>query len=350
VAVARVSWASRAKVFSINGFVLIIGVLLSASSVAWSREPSINERSSSLAIQLALADGQLPEQSITEKILSAGWRRFDVNSASTAVQNAKVRPLRNFAEKPGYYAEVRTASLKDVLLPGAIVPDSITVPYLLPSSPQGNTPVLTGRGAAILDSGDAMEKVGGLIADPSGIFPSFDILVDKKTFTLTLYGMKGPREGKELFLCKVGIGSAEYPTPKGTYYLLRIYDDNPLWIPPPSDWAWGMAPSHSVYGGHMLPLFKKIPGERTDREEIVVEPDSIDSKMKIIDSGGYRLHGTDSPWSVGSNQSHGCIRMRNIDVKGLSELLKLYVGITGRDRSPNGPYANLARPVKVTLY
>ncbi len=346
----RVSWASREKVYAVTGFVLMIGILLSASSAAWAREPSINERLNSLAIQSALADRQLPENSIIEKILSAGWRYHDGRSDSSAVPKAKVAPLRNFAEKQGGFDAGRSASSEDVLLPGSIAPEAVKGPDFRLASAQTNMPVLAGRGAGILDSGDAIETIGGLIADPSGLFPSFEILVDKAKFTLTLYGRKGPGEGTELFFCKVGIGSSEYPTPRGTYYLLRIYDDNPLWIPPPSDWAWGMAPSHSVYGGHMLPLFKKIPGERTDREEIVVEPDSIDSKMKIIDSGGYRLHGTDSPWSVGSGQSHGCIRMKNVDVKGLSELLKLYVGTNGRDRSPNGPYANLARPVKVVLF
>jgi lipoprotein-anchoring transpeptidase ErfK/SrfK len=72
--------------------------------------------------------------------------------------------------------------------------------------------------------------------------------------------------------------------------------------------------------------------------------------MTMVDSGGYRVHGTDTPWSVGSAQSHGCVRMLNRTVKVLADQLKMYVGTTTRGESANGPYVNLARPVKITLY
>jgi lipoprotein-anchoring transpeptidase ErfK/SrfK len=31
----------------------------------------------------------------------------------------------------------------------------------------------------------------------------------------------------------------------------------------------------------------------------------------------YRIHGTDAPWTVGQEVSHGCIRMLNQDVADL---------------------------------
>jgi lipoprotein-anchoring transpeptidase ErfK/SrfK len=33
----------------------------------------------------------------------------------------------------------------------------------------------------------------------------------------------------------------------------------------------------------------------------------------------YRIHGTNQPWTIGSNNSSGCIRMRNEDVTDLYE-------------------------------
>jgi Uncharacterized protein conserved in bacteria len=35
--------------------------------------------------------------------------------------------------------------------------------------------------------------------------------------------------------------------------------------------------------------------------------------------GGYGIHGTNRPWSIGQFASHGCIRMRNADIEELFE-------------------------------
>ena len=101
----------------------------------------------------------------------------------------------------------------------------------------------------------------------------------------------------------------------------------------------------------MIPLYRKIPADRsTKEEESLSELDQVAVKAKVVDSGGYRLHGTDAPSSVGSAQSHGCVRMTADKAKALSDALKMYVGVTSRDRSPNGSYVNLSRPVRVTLF
>lgn len=202
----------------------------------------------------------------------------------------------------------------------------------------------------LLDSGPTLENSGSLVGDPVDLFSSFEILVDRKQYTVRLFGSNGDNEKVLLYDCKAGLGSPEYPTPKGTFYICRIYDDKPLWIPPPSDWAYGQSPSNSVYGGHMLPLFKKVPavgGEKTVHED---DADLIAVEMKMIDGGMYRIHGTDSPWSIGQGQSHGCVRLLNSSVKQLADTLKMYVGTTSRAKTANGIYINLARPVKLVLY
>ena len=99
----------------------------------------------------------------------------------------------------------------------------------------------------------------------------------------------------------------------------------------------------------MMPLYIKRPVRGTG-EESVTNLDCITGKMKMVDSGGYRVHGTNSPWSIGSGQSHGCVRLLNSKVKQIADLLKMYVGTTVRDRSANGSFVKLAKPVRITLY
>jgi lipoprotein-anchoring transpeptidase ErfK/SrfK len=185
--------------------------------------------------------------------------------------------------------------------------------------------------------------------DPSRLYASFQILVNIRKYELELYGIKDSAQRELLYSCRVGLGSEEYPTPRGSYYVTIIYDDKPVWIPPPRDWAYGQQPSRSVYGGHMMPFFRKIPvPEKTD--QTVDQLDSIASPMKMVDTGTYRIHGTDSPWSVGSSQSHGCVRMLNKTVKELADKLKMYVGEGQRGKSENGAYVTLQRPVRLVLY
>jgi hypothetical protein len=203
------------------------------------------------------------------------------------------------------------------------------------------------QGATLLDSGEAFATAGSLVADPTGLYSSFEIEVDRARYTIKLYGLRED-EKKMLFSSRVGLGSAEFPTPRGSYYITKIFDDKPIWIPPDSWWAWGQSPSRSVYGGHMMPLLIKRPAKGPG--PVDHGPDMIAPRMAMVDSGGYRVHGTDTPWSVGSAQSHGCVRMLNRTVKELADKLKMYVGTTTRGQAPNGPYINLARPVKITLY
>lgn len=196
--------------------------------------------------------------------------------------------------------------------------------------------------------GAHLAEVGDLPGRPGKLYSGFEIRVNRSNFTLRLYALKG-QDRELLFESKVGLGSAEYPTPRGTYYILRVFDDNPMWIPPRDRlWAWGQVPSNSVYGGHMMPFFSK----RTIRGSGPDDPglDKIEPKRELVDGGMYRIHGTNSPWSVGSGQSHGCVRMLNKSVKKLADTLKLYAGTTERGRTQNGSYISLARPVKLVLY
>jgi L,D-transpeptidase ErfK/SrfK len=219
------------------------------------------------------------------------------------------------------------------------------------SSLSPNEVALIRHGATVLDSSEAMSSVGSLAVDATGLYSRCEIQVETSTYTLRLFAVKRNGERKLIYTCRTGLGSAEYPTPRGSYYIIRIFDDNPLWIPPPDrPWAWGQSASHTVYGGHMMPFFSKKPLHRGKKAEVVRELDRVAGKMEMVDAGAYRIHGTSSPWSVGSNQSHGCVRLLNSSVKKLADALKMYVGTVERGRTANGTFVKLAKPVRLILY
>jgi len=206
------------------------------------------------------------------------------------------------------------------------------------------------RVGSMLDSDIRDMSPGHLARHPGKLFYGFEIMIDHSQYTLELFGVARDNSRKLLYTTRVGLGSREYPTPTGSYWLVRIFDKNPLWIPPNRMWAWGQSPSRSVYGGHMMPLFVKRPLKGSRNRAVPDQGlDRVAPKMKVIDSQGYRVHGTSSPWSVGGNQSHGCVRMLNSTVKQLADTLKLYAGTTTRSENANGEYVNLARPVRLFL-
>jgi hypothetical protein len=138
--------------------------------------------------------------------------------------------------------------------------------------------------------------------------------------------------------CKVGLGASDFPTPIGVYYIAHIYDEDPLWIPPPRPWAWGESPSEKVYGGTMAPLLKKrfvsLKQQQEDPEDMIAGP------VKLDDSG-YRFHGTNAPRSIGHKESHGCMRMFSKDAKQVAALIKEHVGTSESSRSANGQFVVL---------
>jgi hypothetical protein len=163
-----------------------------------------------------------------------------------------------------------------------------------------------------------------------------------KLYSSSLFGRK-----QVLYECGVGLGSSEFPTPVGVYYVTHIYDDHPWWIPPPNrDWAAGQRPSRKVYGGTMAPLLKKIS---VRMKKQTPDPEDKISEQVKLDDYGYRFHGTDAPRSIGRNQSHGCVRMKPDDARQVASLIKEHVGMAERRESENGTYVILKSPVRLNL-
>ena len=98
-------------------------------------------------------------------------------------------------------------------------------------------------------------------------------------------------------------GRDRYPTPEGTFQIRKIVW-NPSWRPPPeSDWAKGKT--------------AKGPGDPGNPMKVVKiffkEPD-------------YYIHGTDQIESLGSDASHGCLRMAPDEVADLAKLIMEHGG------------------------
>ncbi|MFH0958062.1 MAG: L,D-transpeptidase [Pseudomonadota bacterium] len=238
---------------------------------------------------------------------------------------------------------------KEQLMPGSISLKPLTEDRIRLASIGSNS--LVNNSSALLDAKGHLEQVGKRVGQPLDLYSRFQIEVERSSYNVKLFGCDDEGKKDLLFSCKAGLGSPEYPTPRGTFYILRIFDNHPLWIPPDREWAYGQSPSRSVYGGHMMPFFSKVQAFKLPvNDDLETETDAVAPPMKMVDMGAYRIHGTDSPWSVGSAQSHGCVRLVNSSVAQLADTLKMYVGTTTRGENPNGVFINLARPVKITLY
>lgn len=123
------------------------------------------------------------------------------------------------------------------------------------------------------------------------------VLVRSQDNTLTLYDGETPVK-----TYVVATGTDEYPTPRGRFRI-ESKRRNPEWINPakrPGEWGW------------RLPA-KIGPG-----------PDNpLGTRAMNLNVTGIRIHGTNDLSSIGSNATHGCIRMRPADVEDLFERVRV---------------------------
>jgi lipoprotein-anchoring transpeptidase ErfK/SrfK len=118
------------------------------------------------------------------------------------------------------------------------------------------------------------------------------VTIDRANFKLRLF--------RRLKLAKaydIAVGQAGYDTPTGEY-TVNDKQVNPTWYVPKREWAGDLA-------GRVIP-----PG-----------PSNPLKARWIGITDGAGIHGTDDVGSIGSNASHGCIRMRIPDVVELYDRL-----------------------------
>jgi L,D-transpeptidase ErfK/SrfK len=85
------------------------------------------------------------------------------------------------------------------------------------------------------------------------------------------------------------VGKASTPSPAGSFTIVQRIPD-PTWYTK----------------GKIVPPGKANP---------------LGTRWLGLSAKGYGIHGTNNPASIGTNASHGCIRMRNRDVEQLFEMV-----------------------------
>jgi hypothetical protein len=118
------------------------------------------------------------------------------------------------------------------------------------------------------------------------------LVVDRKRLTATLY-----RGGRPLFRAPVGVGSVRWPTPAGDFYIrnkLTRYES-------------------AFYG--------PLAFGTSARSAVLTD----------WPAGGFiGIHGTNEPGLLPGRVSHGCIRMRNTDIRRLGRLMPVGTPLTIR--------------------
>lgn len=201
----------------------------------------------------------------------------------------------------------------------------------------------------LIEGSESMKSVGRFPTGPEGGYSHLRIEVSHSGHHLKVIGNSYYGSQDVLYECQVGLGAPSFPTPVGLYFVTHIYDDDPWWIPPKNRaWAWGQSPSRRVYGGTMAPLLKKRFQRSSRRSSKSLSEDFVAGKVRL-DDYGYRFHGTNSPRSIGRNESHGCVRMRPKDARKVASIIKGYVGTTARKEDQNGSFVVLRAPVRLNL-
>jgi lipoprotein-anchoring transpeptidase ErfK/SrfK len=98
-------------------------------------------------------------------------------------------------------------------------------------------------------------------------------------------------DDKVVKIYQTAVGADNSPSPRGIFKVVSLVP-NPTWY----------------HAGKVVPPGKNNP---------------VGSRWIGLSEKGYGIHGTNAPKSIGSNVSHGCVRMRNRDVEQLFELVKV---------------------------
>ena len=111
------------------------------------------------------------------------------------------------------------------------------------------------------------------------------LLVDKSDLKATIY-----KDGRPTWSAPVGIGTSKTPTPNGRFYVRELIKMNP------ANGAYGPY----IYGTSGYAKLSEFPG-----------------------GGIIGVHGTSQPGLIPGRPSHGCVRLRNADIRVLAKRLPL---------------------------
>ena len=118
------------------------------------------------------------------------------------------------------------------------------------------------------------------------------LVIDRRAFTATL-----SRAGRTIFRARIGVGLAQWPTPRGEFYIrmkLCCY-------------------GNQVYGPYAFGL--------SARSAVLTD----------WPGGGFiGIHGTNAPGLIPGRISHGCVRLRNHDITRLNRLMPVGTPVSVR--------------------
>jgi lipoprotein-anchoring transpeptidase ErfK/SrfK len=136
-------------------------------------------------------------------------------------------------------------------------------------------------------------EMGWVTQSSLGAYQTVDTLlvVSTERLTATLY-----RSGMVILRARVGVGEASTPTPHGRFYI--------------RDRLTGF-PAGSLYGPLAFGT-SALSNVETDWPR----------------GGVIGIHGTDQPWLIAGDPSHGCIRMHNADILRLGRLMPVGTPLT----------------------
>lgn len=164
-------------------------------------------------------------------------------------------------------------------------------------TPEGTTNIalVTGNGVdrqALWVPVRAAGLTGWISRAALGGYQTVDTLleVDTRAFTATLH-----RAGRVVFSAPVGVGTVDAPTPTGDFFVRNVLTRY----------------SSAAYG--------PIAFGTSARSETLTD----------WPAGGFvGIHGTDRPDLLPGRVSHGCIRLRNIDILALARLMPVGTPVT----------------------
>ena len=103
------------------------------------------------------------------------------------------------------------------------------------------------------------------------------------------------RDGRPVFTAPVGVGQPQWPTPRGQFYV------------------------RDKLTAYASPFYGPVAFGTSARSSVLTE---------WPDGGFVGIHGTDAPQLIPGRVSHGCIRLRNRDIRRLSQLMPVGTPVT----------------------
>lgn len=116
------------------------------------------------------------------------------------------------------------------------------------------------------------------------------LVVNRAELRATLF-----REGRPIFSARVGVGTPDHPTPAGRFYI------------------------RNRLTGYRSPTYGPLAFGTSARSRVLTD----------WPAGGHiGIHGTDRPGLLPGRVSHGCIRMRNADIRRLGRQMSVGTPLT----------------------